>query len=54
MTADFILFVAAGAFAGGFVVTIFKRLSDTQFQTLLIGLIFLSGIGIIVRDFLLP
>ena len=34
-------------------VTIFKRLSDPQFQTLLIGLIFVSGIGIILREILL-
>jgi uncharacterized protein len=35
-------------------VTIFKRLSDAQFQTLLIALILLSGIGIILRELFLP
>ena len=34
-------------------VTIFKRLSDSQFQTLLIALIVLSGFGIILREILL-
>jgi uncharacterized membrane protein YfcA len=32
---------------------IFKRLEDSQFQRLLIGLVFLSGIGIIAREVLL-
>ncbi len=31
-------------------IRIFKRLSDRQFQRLLIALVFLSGIGIIVRE----
>ena len=35
-------------------VTIFKRLSDAQFQTLLIALIFMSGIGIMLRELFLP
>lgn len=35
-------------------VTLFKRLSDAQFQTLLIALILLSGIGIILRELFLP
>ena len=45
--------VPTSAVAAWFGIIVFKRLSDTQFQRLLIALIFLSGIGIIARELLL-